>query len=107
MADVAGAIAAAIDVTQQRLNNPNIGQVTVNSNLGSFSTNIFATGGPPSAIGDFFGKLVKPKLTAETPFGTIDSSPYGDPSNVPWLGLVIVGLVIVGGIVVYQKFFKR
>ncbi len=101
MADVLGAAQAFLERAQTTLDNPNLGRFTIVSAFTpSFTVNPLEAPPPGEqggfSLGDFVGKIVKPKVTIDGPFGPIVSAPYGEPPDFPWLGLVTAGLIIAG-----------
>lgn len=77
-----------------------LGAVTVESAIAPTFTirpfpNDAGGGGGGFSVGALVGKLLRPRITVQTPTGPIVTAPYGDPPRFPWLGLV-VGAGVLG-----------
>src|SRR5713101_6735210 len=86
-----------------------LGKITFDSILLKFDVQPIDTTGqqaPPGVISGFFGKLVKPKVTIQTPFGNLTAAPYGEPPAIPWVGYLVAVGILVGVIWIAVKLRK-
>ena len=103
-------LAGAASVAQAQADAGELGAVTIESALlPTFTIRPLAQddqGGGGFSISALLGKLVRPRVTVQTPFGAWTSDPYGPPPSFPWAGVVagvgLAGLLAVAGYGAYK-----